>query len=201
MNRNLPVALLSTLAIATAAFANAGPPPLPKGHKVAEPVMSFEGIDKHPDTVFHLYYYGYFVKRTLIEVTDSKAIKLDFMRKESAPQINYMALKAMDRKEFDKRKKADPELKWFDDPKADGVLTAKLTPPATTVPIASKEMPAAAYRVTLQDGKLSAEKTESKNRDGDRPTGLLPLWTFGIVGSLSIAWLGIWFVRREAANR
>ena len=200
MNRNLPIALLSTLAIAAAAFANAGPPPLPKDYKVVEPQYMFEGIDKHPDTIFHLYYYGLYMPRNVIEVKDAKAIKLEFRPKDRISEVTYIALKAMDRKEFERRKKADPELKWLDDPKAEGVLTAKLPRPNTTAPIAVKDPPASTWRITL-DGKLTVEKVEEKKRDEKRPTGLLPLWMFGMVSSLSMTWLGIWFVRRDGTNR
>jgi hypothetical protein len=199
MSRKLALVLVSSLALVGALFANAGPPPLPKGHKVAQPPVRFEGIDKHPDYIFHLYYYGGFLGRTLVEVKDANAIKLDFKTKERTPTVSYMALKAMERKEFDRRKQADAELKWFDDFKAEGVLAAKLTPPETTAPIAVKEIPVTTCRVTLKDGKLSAEKVEDKKRGGDGQAGLLPPWTFGILMSLSMTWFGIWLARRDSA--
>jgi hypothetical protein len=201
MAQKVTIALLTHFALATILFANAGPPQLPKDHKVVEPLCTFEGIDKHPDYVFHLYYYGYFTERNVIEVQDAKAFKLEFKRKDRIPEVAYIALKAMERKEFDKRKKADPELKWLDDPKAEGVLIAKLPLPDTTAPISVKEAPASTWRITLKDGKLTAEKVEDKKRDEKRPTGLLPIWAIGIVGSLSMAWLGVWYARLGKMNR
>jgi hypothetical protein len=198
MGRKLALALVSGLALVGAVCANAGPPPLPKGHKVAEPSVRFEGIDKHPDHIFHLYYSGVFLGRTLVEVKDANAIKLDLKMKDRTPHVTYMALTAMERKEFDRRKQADPELKWFSNLDTAGILTAKLMPPETTVPIAAKEIPVT-YRVTLKDGKLSAEKVEAKKGAAEGQSGLLPPWTFGILMSLSMAWFGIWFARRGAA--
>lgn len=200
MVRKLALALVSSLVMVGVVCANAGPPPLPKGHKVAEPPVRFEGIDKHPDYIFHLYYSGVFLERTLVEVKDAHAIKLDFKRKDSTPYVSIMALTAMERKEFDRRKKADPELKWFSSLKAEDPLMATLTPPATTVPIAVKEIPVTTYRVTLKDGKLSAEKVEVKKGAAEGQAGLLPPWTFGILMSLSMAWFGIWFARRGPAE-
>jgi hypothetical protein len=196
MTRKLPLALVSILVMVGVVCANAGPPPLPKGHKVAEPPVRFEGIDKHPDYIFHLYYYGYFVEAALIELKDEKAIKLNFKSNDRTPALSYMGIKAMERKEFDKRKKADPKLKWFDDFKAEGVLAAKIEPPKTTMPIEAKEIPVTTYRVTLKDGKLSAEKVEAKKDGAAGQAGLLPPWTFGILMSLSMTWFGIWLARR-----
>jgi len=208
MSRKLAMALVSSLALVAAVFANAGPPPLPKGHKVAEPPVRFEGIDKHPDHIFHLCYGGTFLGVTVVEIKDANVIKLKFKfglnSQDHKPNLSYMALVAMERKEFEKRQKENPSLKWlYDEPKAKGVLEAKLVPPATTVPITVKEIPVTTYRVTLKNGKLSAEKVEDKKRGAEGPTGSLSPLTFGIASSLSMAWLGIWFARRgsTAAKR
>src|SRR5688572_10445555 len=103
MNRKLTLAVVGSLTMVAAVYGNIGPAPVPKDRKVAEPPVRFEGIDKHPDYIFHLYYSGYFVPRTLIEVKDSNVIKLDFKTKAIIPELNYMGIKAMKRADYDKR--------------------------------------------------------------------------------------------------
>ncbi len=78
------------------------------------------------------------------------------------------------------------------------MLAAELTAPATTAAADAKEVPVTTYRVTLKDGKLSAEKVEPKKSDPAKPSSSLPPWPFAIVASFSIAWLGLWFARRGA---
>lgn len=132
---------------------------------------------------------------------DSKSFTLDFKTKNRTPDVSYMALLVMDRKVFEQRKKDDPSLKWFT-AQAVGVLEAKLSPPNTTVPATVKEIPVTTYRVTLENGKLSATKEERKKGGGEEPIGFLPPWVFASVGSLSIAWVGVWFAqRRNSASR
>jgi hypothetical protein len=198
MGRKPAMALVSNLALAAAVFANAGPAPLPKDRKVAEPPVRFEGLDKHPDYVFCLHYHVLFRDSTLLEIKDDQAFKLHFKFTDRSPVV-YMTLFAMERKEFEKRKKEDPSLKWLYEPSTKGVLQAKLNPPETTVPITVKDIPVTTYRVTLEDSKLSAEKVENK-KCGEESTGLLPPWVFAMVSSLSIAWLGVWFARRDGAR-
>jgi hypothetical protein len=200
MSRQLAVSMVCSLVMAGTLWANAGPPPLPKDRKVAEPPVRFEGIDAHPDYVFHLYFYGNFMPEARIEVKDANPFKLDFKRKDRTPTVSYMAIVALRRTDFDKRKQDDPSLKWLTaNPTTQGALAARLTPPETTVPVTVKEIPVTTYRVTLKDGKLSAEKVEQKKSGAANPSGLLPTWTIGIVSSLSIAWLGLWFARRGAS--
>jgi hypothetical protein len=201
MYRRLAIVLTCSLVMVGAVYANFGPAYLPKDRKIAEPPVSFEGIDKHADYIFHLYYSGTYIGSDLIEVKDANAIILKFkLPKDRVPVVSSMSLLAMDRTEFDKRKKDDPSLKWLN-AETKGVLSAKLSPPPTTVPVTVKEIPLTTYRVTLKDGKLSAEKVEDEKKGEKEPTGLLPTWTFGIAGSVSIAWLGIWVARRRALSR
>jgi hypothetical protein len=195
----LSLAILTTLSIDTAVWANAGPAPVPKGKKVIEPVLRFEGIDKHADHVFYLRYAAYYFEGACVEVKDASPVKVAFKnRGDRMPSVSYVALLAVERQDFDKRKKDDPSLKWmmYDKP---GVLEAKLPRPETTAPIESKDVPEATYRVSMKDGKLHAEPMEMKKKDADQSTGLLPTWMFGIVCSLSITWCGIWFARKNRA--
>jgi hypothetical protein len=198
MARKVAMAVVSGLVMVAAVFANAGPARLPKDRKVAEPVVRFEGLDQCPDHVFYLYYGAVYFGYTWAEVKGSEPIKLNFKTKEHTPSA-YLQLYAMERKAFEKRKKEDPSLKWLYGAK-DGVLTAELDPPETTIPATAKESPMTTYRVTLGDGKLRGEKVTENKCGAAGPFGLLPPFTVGIVSSVSIAWLGIWFARRSAAT-
>jgi hypothetical protein len=192
MRRIAALTIVASLVSAGMVFANAGPPRLPKGRKVAEPPVRFTGIDNKSDYVFYIHYGATYFEDTLAEVKDSEPIKLNFKTKDFAPNA-YMVLLAMERKDFEKRKKDDPSLKWLKVVK-DGVLTAKLTPPPTTLPVDAKEPSVTTYRVTLKEDKLNVEKVEEKKSE---PSSFLPWWTFGLAVSVSISWLGIWFARRS----
>ena len=198
MGQKLAMALVSSMAMVGVAFANAGPPRLPKGYKVAEPSVRFTGTDKCADHVFYLNnrtaYFDF--GHGLVEVKGSEPITLAFKTKDYIPNLHVVLL-AVERRDFEKRKKEDVSLKWLIDEKY-GVLSAKLTPPETTASAAAREIPVTTYRVTLKEGKLSAEKAEQKKSDAGNRSGSLPPWILGIVSSLSIAWLGIWFARRDA---
>jgi hypothetical protein len=51
--------------------------------------------------------------------------------------------------------------------------------------------------VSLKDGKLSAELVSELKRSEAAPEGMLPTWTVALAFSLSLAGLGVWFVRRR----
>jgi hypothetical protein len=173
--------------------------PLPKDIKYVDPRVSFEGIDKQADHVFYLRFLSFNggpagAPYTLIEVKDSKPFNLKAQRR-----LTDMSLLAMERKEFDKRKQDDASLKWLTD-KTPGVLKASIATPATTASVNIKEVPVTAYRVTLKDGKLSAELVKEGKRSEAAPAGPLPVWGFGLVLAFAIAGLGIWFARRRSAQ-
>jgi hypothetical protein len=130
------------------------------------------------------------VPYTLREVKDAKPFAMNAQRR-----LGNMTLLAMDRKEFQKRAKEDASLKWLTD-KTEGVLKANLDTPDTVGSVKRKEAPVTVYRVTLKDGKLTAETTRDKKRSDAGP---LPMWGFGLVLAFSIAGLGIWFARRRSA--
>ncbi len=166
--------------------------PLPKDLKYIDPRVSFEGIDKQGDYVFYLRYLTFAggpagVPHTLVEVKDAKPFNLNAQRR-----LFDMSLLAMERKEFAKRKQDDASLKWLTD-KTPGVLKATITPPSTTAPASVKEAPVTTYRISIKDGKLSAEVVKDAKRSDAGP---LPGWGFGLVLAFSIAGLGIWFARR-----
>lgn len=184
------------LVVAAGARANA---PLPKSLKFFEPPVRFEGIDKHADHVFHMRYVagipGYPGPPKLVEVRDSKEIKIDGIH------IWKITLLAVERKEFEKRAKDDPKLDWLTE-KSRGVLAVDVEQPSTTMPKTLKSPPVTTYRVSLNEGKLKAEKFEEKNKSSGGPgLGLLPIWALGIVCSVSLSWLGIWGARRRPSSR
>ncbi|HYV36533.1 MAG TPA: hypothetical protein VE988_12550 [Gemmataceae bacterium] len=203
MNRSFGLTVVGSLLMVAATWANPAPPPpppVPEGHKIIDPHLCFEGIDDHKDYVFYVRC-SFVGGRILEEVKAPKALKLaikDVDRPTVNPQINNLFLLAMDRDQFNRRSKEDSSLEWLEE-SAQGVFSAKLTPPATTAPANLKDPPVTTYRVTLKDGKLSAQKIEDKKSSEGQQAGLLPMWAFGLVSSLSIAWLGIWAARRGAA--
>jgi len=197
MTRRMALSLVALLGMVAALSANAGPPPLPKGHKVVMPSVRFEGIDKYPDHVFHLYYSALYFGNTTVEVKDAATLKLDFKAKDRVP-IPYLLLTAVERKEFEKRKQDDPSLKWLVEAK-EGVLTARPTPPETTAPEAVTDVPVTTYRVTIEAGKLVAEKVAPMKSGAASPSGIQPPVAFALAGSFSVAWLGVWFARRRPA--
>jgi hypothetical protein len=185
-------ALLAFSLVLLAASASWADLPLPKNLKYVDPRVSFEGIDKHADHVFYLRFQTFTAAPTkdyrLIEIKDAKPFNLNAQRR-----LANMSLLALERKEFDKRAKDDPSLKWLTD-KTDGVLLAKLDAPSTTGSVNLTEVPVTSYRVSLKEGKLSAELVKDAKRSDAGP---LPIWGFGLVLALSIAGLGIWFARRR----
>jgi hypothetical protein len=128
-------------------------------------------------------------KPTLREVKDAKPFALNAQRR-----IIDVTLLAMDRKEFEKRAREDSSLGWLSD-KTEGVLKANINAPSTVVSADLKEAPVTTYRVTLKDGKLSAQMVRDRKTSDAGP---LPMWGFGLALTLSIASLGIWFARRRA---
>jgi hypothetical protein len=189
---------IAAMTLAGVVLANAGPAPLPKGRKVVEPPVRFVGLDKHPDYVFHAYFCATYFGCNLAEVKEGEPITIKFSKdsfKGRVPAARLYLL-ALERTEFEKRKKDDPSLTWLtEEKKGNGVLWAELKAPETTAPETVKEVPTTTYRITLKDGKLSGEKMEEKKSSANEAL-LLPSWALGLVGSVALAWLGLWFTRR-----
>ena len=200
-----------TLSLMTASLA-LGDIPVPPNMKYVIPRMVFDGVEKHADYVFYLRFETEgrapnSRHNGLIEVEDEKPFDFNVQR------IFGMSLLAMERKEFDKRAKEDPSLKWLTD-KTDGVLTASVSTPSTTGSVNDKEVPITANKVTLKDGKLTVELQEAdkarsdaapdsrlpqanKARSDAAPDRRLSQVAFGIFIALSLAFLGVWFLRRR----
>ena len=196
MFRMICIASVLGLFLASVAFADL---PLPKDLKYVDPRVRFEGIDNVADQVFYLRFLTFAsapgsTPYTLKEVKDAKPFNLNAQRR-----LTNMSLLAIERKDFDKRAKDDPSLKWLSD-KTDGVKSASLQAPSTVGKISEKEVPVTTYRVALKDGKLTAEMVKDAKRGDAAPIGLMPLWVFGIVSALSIACLGVWAARRRHAT-
>lgn len=177
--------------------------PPPPGIVQVTPRIRLAGVDKYPDQVFYV---------TLITRTNPnpsvKGTQLRFEVKNTEPVtlkgtqrvIGKMYVLALDRKDFEKRKAADETLAWLDE-KAQGVLSASVTPPATFGNAKDKEVPVTEYQVNLADGKLSVQSPNPKAKAAtselapeERP---LRTWVFGIACALSLALFGVWFARRR----
>ena len=135
MGRTFVFAVASSLLFASAVLADL---PLPKNIKYVDPRVSFQGIEKNFDYVFYLRYLTFVggpasVPHTLVEVKNSNAFNLNCQRR-----LMDMKLLALDRKEFDKRAKNDPSLKWLTH-ETEGVLWAEVSPPSTTAQADVKE--------------------------------------------------------------
>jgi len=193
MRRTLILAVAGSLLVTSAVLADL---PLPRNLKYVDPRVSFQGIDKHPDYVFHLRFLTFQggpggVPHRLLEVKDSNAFNLNASRR-----LIDMKLLAMERKEFDKRAKNDRSLKWLTD-KTEGVLSAEVAPPSTTAPASVKEAPVTSYRVLLKEGKLTVELVPDKKPGAAAPAGREPFWVAGLGLSAGLVWLGLWFARRR----
>src|SRR3954470_13440917 len=164
MTRSMCLVIVGSLCVVAVASANAPPPrpfPLPKDHKYIDAPVRFEGVEKHPDYVFHLNYWAigteFGNKQTIVQVKDSKAFNL----KGPINRFTEFALVATERKLFAQRDKEDRSLKWLD-PETKGVLRTEITPPATTAPESVKEVPVKSYRVSFESGKLVVETDKEK---------------------------------------
>src|ERR1051326_9055626 len=102
--------------------------PAPKGSIHVDPRVRFEGMTKHAYHVFFLRYSSGFLPNgippLLIELKENNTFALHTGRR-----IFSFEVVALDRKEFDKRAKADPTLKWLTD-KTPGVLKTDVEPPS-----------------------------------------------------------------------
>ncbi len=191
--------VISAFLLCLAGSVALGDVPLPPDLKYVDPRVRFDGVEKHGDYVFHLRFLTFSggpanTPYTLIEVKDEKPFQLNAQRR-----ISNMALLAMEKKDFDKRAKDDPSLKWLTD-KTAGVLSAYVSTPSTTGSVKAKEVPVTEYKVILKDGKLQVENGVKRRSDASEPNdarsiGRLPQMAFGIFTALALAFAGIWFVR------
>jgi len=190
MRRTFGLALAAGLLAVSAASADI---PLPKDVKYVDPMVRFDGVSKHPDHVFVLRFLTFTggpanILHTVIEVKDDKAFNLNAQRR-----LTDMSLLAMDRKAAEK---AGPTIAWTE--KTPGILAAKLVTPPTTAPATQKEPTVTTYAVAIKDGKLTAEMARA-TKPGSAPppqASLPPVWAVGVVAACSVAWFGLWFVRR-----
>lgn len=169
--------------------------PLPPNLKYFEPQLAFEGVGKHPDTVFYLRFKTFTggpagVPYTTIEVKDDKAFVLKAQRR-----IIDFKLLAVERKDFERRAKDAPTLAWLSD-KATGVQAASLPTPTTVGDKTLKELPVSTYKVTLKDGKLSVEPPSPFKTATPRTSAPVANWAAGILAAAGLAWIGLWWTRR-----
>lgn len=171
--------------------------PGPKGTRRVSPVVRFEGIDKHPDYVFFLRYQahngppGFSETPSLTQVKDAKPIDLLGGR-----FISVYEFFALPRPDFEKRDKDDPSRKWLTE-KCEGALRADMRGPITEASVFDKTDPITLYRVSIRNGKLTAEmKKETKRSEAplDAPFNMC---AFASALSLALASAGIYFARRR----
>ncbi len=192
MRRTLGLAFAVSLFVVSAASADI---PLPKDLKHVDPVVRFDGVEKHPGQVFFLRFLTFTgspagIPHRLIEVKDGKPFALNAQRR-----LGDVKLLAVERKEFEKRAKEDGSLKWLTD-KTAGILVANVPGPSTVAKAALKEVPVTAYQVAIKDGKLTVTKEALEGKSGGAGSPLLPLWAFGLLGAFAVAGFGVWVARR-----
>ena len=185
------------LALASTSTADLPPPP---GIVEVTPRVRLVGMDKYPDHVFYVTLKtsrGNPKAGTLLrfEMKNADPVTL----KGSQRRIADMYVLAIDRKDFEKRKAADDTLAWLTE-KADGVLSASVTPPSTVGKAKDKEVPVTEYTVSIADGKLTAAMKaaeKAKSTSALSADGQLQPWVIGIACALSLGLFGIWFARRR----
>jgi hypothetical protein len=197
MNRAFVLALLIGLFAISTVRADIA---LPPDFKYVEPMVRFEGVDKHEDYVFYLRYQTgngnpFAVPASLVEIKDAKAFPMRSQRRIADTHVL-----AMVRKDFDARKASEPSMDWFKD-KTPGVLRANIATPNNILNTSKeKKLPVMTYRVAIKDGKLSAEtvKESTEKRSEAGPSGLMSIGVFAAVAAAIGA--GLWFVRRKTGT-
>jgi hypothetical protein len=193
-----PVLAFAAAAVLVLASRSGADVPLPKDLKYVAPRVAFEGVEQHPDYVFHLRFLTFNggpvgVPYTTVEVKNDKAFVLAVERR-----VLDFQLLALERKEFEKRAKADASLKWLTE-KAEGVLAVALPTPSTVGKVTDTEVPVTTYRVAIKDGKLTGERGGGGAKGaapGRSSSALVPGWAVGIIAAAGLAWLGLWWTRR-----
>jgi len=192
VSRPNPVVCLLLLAAVSPALADL---PLPSNLKYVTPRVRFDGIDKCTDYTFFLKYYSgpgnpYASPPCHREVKNAEVFEMTGGRR-----IVSVQLFAVPREEANKLRAKDPTLSWLND-KTPG-LKAGVRAPSTTAPATAREVPVTAYQVTLKGETLTAEQAKENKRSEAAPENGLRLWIIGVSLSLSLAFLGIWLVRRR----
>lgn len=193
MGRNVLWIVVGSLLFASTSLADI---PLPKDLKRIEPRVSFEGIEKYPDYVFFLRFSSspgnpIGAPHTLLPIKNTNP----FVIKPNGRLIS-MHLLAMDRKEYEKRAKADAGLKWLTE-KAEGVLSANVSHPETVVSIKIVDVPVETYLAVIKDKKLTVQNIGKKKGSEIVPFGWLPNLVGGIALTVSLTWMGLWLIRRN----
>jgi hypothetical protein len=169
--------------------------PLPPGIQYVVPRVRFAGVEKYPDHVFYLKFTtGTGAPKTPMRFEVKKAEPITLTG--SQRRITNMYLLALDRKEFEKRKGEDATFAWLSE-KTPGVLSASLIPPSTTGSTKDKEVPVTEYEAAITDGKLTVSKVKMKASSELAPDREMRPWVIGIAIALSLAFFGVWFVRRR----
>ncbi len=193
MIRSLLLAVAAQLLTAAAVSAD-GVPHVPRGMKYIQPHVRFADLDQYPDYVFFVW--NRFLHHPAedakdgppYQIKDASALRLSWGNRDRH------ILLAMKRLDFERRAQYAPKLDWLTD-KTEGVQSVGLRAPSHLAPVTMAEVPVATYHITFRDGRLAVDLEDDARVTG----GLLPPWAFGLLASVAIAWLGLWFVRRRSA--
>jgi hypothetical protein len=173
--------------------------PLPPNLQYVDPVVSFEGIAKLvPEYEFRLRYLTFVGGPNGVPYTYKKVSGDGGFALGASRRLMDMQLLGLKRDEFQRREKEDPSLRWLND-KTPGVLAAEVSSPST-VAERGRPVPAAQYRVSLKDGKLTVERIEEAEKKAGAASPWAT-WIAGIALSLGIAGLGLWLSRGVRAGR
>ena len=173
--------------------------PLPPNLQYVDPVVSFEGIAKLvPEYEFRLRYLTFVGGPSGVPYTYKKVSGESGFALGASRRLIDMQLLGLKRDEFQRREKEDPSLRWLND-KTPGVLAAEVQAPST-VAERGRPSPAAEYRVSLKDGKLTVERIEKAEKKAGAASPW-STWIAGIALSLGIAGLGLWLSRSLKAPR
>lgn len=170
---------------------------------VKTPRVRFEGIEKNTDYIFYLQYSlsyphphfdeFYNVPHNPIEIRDEKAIEL------SIDDHGFASMKLIAVKRVDAARMSKDEKGWISE-NTPAVLIANLETPETyvrkTLLWRITKDPITTYRIHMEGNNLSVENLSKDKKRSDARLDRLPTIMAGLAISLSMATLGLWFVRR-----
>jgi hypothetical protein len=186
--------------------------PLPSHLKRVDPRVRFQGIEDYTDYVFYLRYFNvhgnpHGTPATLVELKNSGVFSFE------AGGIYHMAVLAIPRPEFDKRRSADSSLAWLKGGPLQGtrnesswlnsvpeVQYVEFQSPPTLASVFVRESPLTEYRITLTDGRLDVEVLAICEPNFTPPLERWPVVVGGLFGVAALGGAGVWFARRRWRN-
>ena len=186
MKRILLSASLVNLLFTSLAWADVA---LPDHLIDADPQVRFLGIEKYPEYVF-FFTYTNADPRSLLRWPVQVAVKGEGeITVTGGKHFGGARLLAVSRTEFDRRGNVDENTP--------GALVVPLLDVTSVVPRSNKRASFSEYRVSIRDGKLSADTVKASGNNETRASRPFA-WCVGASAfMLSLAGLGIWFARRR----